>query len=99
MEATKEDLVKDVFYEATRGLRSLDNLVDGYTLVYEIAANNYKWAIKDWWQEVSDGADARKVLDEMVEQTLRNTMNGNYMPTAKTRKVEDAYYTFRKLMR
>jgi hypothetical protein len=98
MKATKEELVKDVFYEATNGLRNRDNFIDGYTLIYAIAENNYKWAIKDWWQEVSDGADAREVLDKMFEQTLRNTYNGNLMPTAKSRQVEQAYYTFRRMM-
>lgn len=98
MKATKETLVKDIFYEATNGLRSLDNFVDGYTLIYEIAANNYKWAIADWWKEVVNGADAREVLDKMVTQTIRNTYNGNLMPTAKSRQVESAYYTFRRMM-
>ena len=99
MRTTKETLVKDIFFEATKGLRTLDNYVDGYTLITEIAANNYKWAIAAWYKAVEDGADPRKVLDEMVDRTERNTYNSNYQPTTKSKAIMQAYYTFRRLMR
>lgn len=98
MRTTKETLVKDIFYEATNGLRTAGNIADGYCLIYEIAANNYRWALQGYWKQVDEGADAREVLDKMVAQTLRNTYDSKYMPTGKTRIIERAYNTFRRLM-
>lgn len=96
MKRTKLAMVKDIFFEATNGMRTTSNFVDGQILMEAIAKHNYKWAIEKWWNEVSEGRNAYWTLNEMVMQTIHNTYNCNGMPTPTTAMVRNAFYTFKK---
>jgi hypothetical protein len=94
MTHTKIDLVKDIFFEATRGMRTADNFVEGQYLMDEIARNNYKSTIKAAWDDLDeDRKPAHKILGELVDITARNTYNANLQPTPRTREIEYIYYT------
>lgn len=96
--ATKRTSVQDIFFAATCGMRTLDNFADAQMLMDEIASNNYKWAIDSWLEDYQSGKkSAEKVLNEMVEQTIRNLCDRNGHPTTRSWKVEVAYsYHFRR---
>ena len=94
MKPTKTELVKDIFFEATRGKRNLDNFVDGMWLIEIIAKNNYAWAIKDWYNKLSEGAlTAKDTLRKMVDMTYINT-SGVSGATATSKEVLRAYRKF-----
>jgi hypothetical protein len=93
---TKIEMVKDIFYEATKGKRCAANFIDGMFLIETIAKHNYKWAIERWWNEVNEGRIAYWTLNEMVTQTIHNTYNSNCMPTPTTARVREAFHTFKQ---
>ena len=95
MRLTKEEMVRDIFFLATNGKRNRDNAVDGMHLVYMIAENNYRWAIKDWYDEVDANTDnAAVIFKKMVDSTIRNTMGVNYNHTDRSLGVIRAYNQF-----
>lgn len=96
MKATKEQLVKDIFYEATNGLRSLSNFADGQILIELLTRLNYKKAIEKWWNEVDEGRNAYWVLNEMVAQTLFNSYGVKGTPTPTTIEIRKAFKPFKK---
>lgn len=94
MKANKTTLVKDIFFEATNGKRNANNYVDGMWLIETIAANNYKWAIEKWWEELVEGKrDAKSILDSMVDSTYSNTSGVNGY-TKRSMSVLNTYYKF-----
>ena len=96
MKRTKEIMVKDIFFEATTGVRAASNFVDGMFLIESIAKHNYKWAIERWWNEVSEGRNAYWTLNEMVTQTIHNTYGCNCNPTTTTKYVREAWQAFKR---
>jgi hypothetical protein len=96
MKRTKLAMVKDIFFEATNGMRTRSNFVDGQFLMEAIAKHNYKWAIEKWWNEVSEGRNAYWTLNEMVHQTLLNTYGCNATPTATTMEVRKSFQPFKR---
>ena len=92
--ANKLELVKDVFFAATDGKRKPENYADGMWLIETIAANNYAWAVRNWWEAVNSGAKtARRVFSEMVDSTEVNVSGVNGM-TKRSKEVRRVYYRF-----
>ena len=93
MKATKLEMVKDIFFAATNGKRTLANFVDGQFLIEMIAKHNYKWAIEDWVNDYCEGKfSAFIILDKMVRRTIANAKGSNFNHTYTSKEIERAYY-------
>ena len=94
MRLTKKQMVKDIFFLATEGSRTLDNYVEGMDIIDAVAENNYRSTIQRAWDEVSESGDratARRVMSSLGNITAIN-LGGVNGPTART-------WAFRKDLR
>ena len=95
MRITKREMVKDVFFLATQGKRTLQNFADGQYLIDMVAEHNYAWAIREWWNEVDKDSDnAQDVFSRMVKRTIGNLQGVNYNHTDRSLQVMRAYMQF-----
>ena len=83
MRQTKQEMVKDIFFAATVGIRSAENFPEGMWVIEMIARNNYKEYIKALWDELDREtaekakATAHRLLDQLVDWTYINTSGVN----------------------
>ena len=92
--ATKRELVQEIFFEATRGMRTLENFVAGQILMDELAAHNSKSYIESNWKDMYYGNKSpRKVLRDLVDWAVRNTYNANLKATPKSKMIHNTYYS------
>jgi len=72
---TKKEMVKDMFFLATDGLRTTANFVAGMGVIDAIAEHNYRTTIQEAWDEVSEAGDSKTA--KMVMHFLRNITFNN----------------------
>lgn len=88
MRQTKQEMVKDIFFTATDGIRSTKNYPEGMWVIEMIAKNNRKDTIADLWQELDERANtgasrldlystSRRLLAKLVDWTYINTSGVN----------------------
>lgn len=75
MRLTKVQMVKDIFFLATEGERTLDNYVSGMGIIEAVAGYNYRSFIQECWDKVNEAGDratARKTMRTLATSTLYN---------------------------
>ena len=87
MRLTKKQMVKDIFFLATEGQRTIDNFVQGMGVIDAVAGRNYRTTIKDSWDEVNEAGDrdtARKVMHFLKNVTFMNLCGSDGLPGSRS---------------
>lgn len=71
-------MVKDIFFEATRGKRELSNYAEGMYLMEMLVAHNTVKYIGFYYEQlVNAEIDAESALSRLVDMAWNNTMGSN----------------------
>ena len=91
--ATKRELVQEIFFEATTGMRTLENFAAGQFLMDALAAHNSKAYIESNWKDVWYGNKTpKRALKDLVDWAVRNTYNAQLRATPKSKEIHNMYY-------
>lgn len=91
---TKNDKVRVIFYEATRGKRSVDNYVDGVWLMEILSKKNSSDYLRYVYDKlISAEIDAESALARLVDGAWENSTGKNGY-TATSIEILKAYHRF-----
>ena len=87
-------MVKDIFFEATRGKRNIDNYCDGMLLIEMLADKNMATYIRYYFDQLCNcEIDAEGALARLVDMAYSNSCGANgYTETSK--RILAAYHRF-----
>lgn len=86
-------MVKDIFFEATNGKRSVDNFVEGQMLIRLLTEKNTRDFIAYCWDKLSNAYwDGEHALRALVDEAYGNSLGVNGM-TETSKAILHAYTT------
>ena len=94
MKATKFEMVKEIFFDATDGKRNIDNFTYGKDLIDLLVVKNAASFIRYYFDQYREGyIDAESALRRLVDGAYMNTTGANGMTETSKRLMAD-YYRF-----
>lgn len=87
---TIKEMVKDIFFDATKGIRTVDNYMDGQIVLNSLQSFYYRFYFERIYKEWQDGTSSARSLLHHIYLDLRQ--RGAFNDHA--REVADALRTF-----